>query len=392
MSADLRRRLAELTCRSLCALLPRHLRSWGEAVRADVAEIPDDDEALRYALGSLFGLLPRALSIHIGSPVLGDPSLQSFSRRRDSMSAPKDPDFNPRRLFLICAAAAVFLGLAALWMADAPLRYLAINFLALPIGYALLAILDRFHPRSMMGATVIPWMVAAALLVTAMVGQPVEGASRWFRVAGLSVQTSLILLPLAILCFARASTLTAAGGIALSALAIALQPDRGMAGVLAAGLLAIAVVKRDAISWAAAFTGAASLAATIAQPDQLPAVPHVDQVLYTAFGVHPVAGLAVLTGSLLLVAPAAIAWARDPGERVLHAALGSVWLAAIAAAALGNYPTPVVGYGGSAIIGYILALAGLRTSAADGREGSAAERRAKAPEDEGPNFCASLTV
>jgi hypothetical protein len=31
----------------------------------------------------------------------------------------------------------------------------------------------------------------------------------------------------------------------------------------------------------------------------------------------------------------------------------------IVAAALGNYPTPLVGYGGSAIIGYVVSLLGL---------------------------------
>jgi hypothetical protein len=35
---------------------------------------------------------------------------------------------------------------------------------------------------------------------------------------------------------------------------------------------------------------------------------------------------------------------------------GAVWMAAVLAAALGNYPTPVVGYGGSAIVGYLLSL------------------------------------
>ena len=35
---------------------------------------------------------------------------------------------------------------------------------------------------------------------------------------------------------------------------------------------------------------------------------------------------------------------------------GVVWLGTVVAAALGNYPTPVVGYGGSAILGYSMCL------------------------------------
>ena len=38
------------------------------------------------------------------------------------------------------------------------------------------------------------------------------------------------------------------------------------------------------------------------------------------------------------------------------AVFGTVWLGVIVAAALGNYPTPLVGYGGSAILGYALSL------------------------------------
>jgi hypothetical protein len=36
---------------------------------------------------------------------------------------------------------------------------------------------------------------------------------------------------------------------------------------------------------------------------------------------------------------------------------GTIWFSAVAAAALGNYPTPLVGYGGSAIVGYLFSVA-----------------------------------
>jgi hypothetical protein len=121
-------------------------------------------------------------------------------------------------------------------------------------------------------------------------------------------------------------------------------------------------------------------------------VPHVDNILATSFEVHPAAGLAVLLGSMLLVLPAAVAWVRDPGERAVYAALGSVWLAAIAAAALGNYPTPVVGYGGSAIIGYILALAALRRTDSQRRRADVSGQGVGDAEQERGLFRASLAI
>jgi hypothetical protein len=45
-------------CRLECA-------SWGQAVEAEVAGIPDDGRALLFALGSLAGLMPRALAFHL---------------------------------------------------------------------------------------------------------------------------------------------------------------------------------------------------------------------------------------------------------------------------------------------------------------------------------------
>lgn len=62
---------------------------------------------------------------------------------------------------------------------------------------------------------------------------------------------------------------------------------------------------------------------------------------------------------MLLVVPSVIGWRRAEQSRAIYVAFGAVWFAAILAAALGNYPTPVVGYGGSAIIGYALSLLAL---------------------------------
>ena len=49
-----------------------------------------------------------------------------------------------------------------------------------------------------------------------------------------------------------------------------------------------------------------------------------------------------------------------------HVAFGIVWSGIMVAAALGNYPTPLVGYGGSAVLGYLLSLAALPAAARSG--------------------------
>lgn len=298
------------------------------------------------------------------------------------MSQAQERLFRPRRFAIACAAGAVLLGLAYLALAGAPFHYLAINGAAFLIGFSALAIADHFGTAPGRWNPVLLVGAAALLLATALLGQPVDGAARWVRVGALFVQPTLIVLPPMILAYARASDWVSTAGMIAAAAALAVQPDRAMAGVLAFGLVALAALRPDRATFMAAAAAIAGFTITVARPDRLPAVPYVDQILYSAFDVHPLAGLAVVGGSVLLVLPAIAGWSRDPANRNIHILLGVIWAAIVLASALGNYPTPLVGYGGSAIIGYLLCLASLpklagRIAAADASAKSdAAEPRA----------------
>lgn len=293
---------------------------------------------------------------------------------------------NPRAIGVACAGAATGLGLVYMAAAGAPALYLAVNALALAMGLALFAMTGSSGraPRLPGGGAVA---LGGVLLATALFGASVEGASRWIRVGGLSVQISLIALPAMLVAFARGRDLLATIGVALAALALALQPDRAMAGVLVAGLAALALYRQD--RWVVSTLVAAVVAFTVTllRPDSLPAVPYVDQILYSAFQVHAFAGIAVVGGALLLVVPAVAGLKVDPENREVHAVFGAVWLGVVAAAALGNYPTPLVGYGGSAILGYALSLSFMprkAPSAAAVRE--RAEAAARVGPDGGPDL------
>lgn len=259
----------------------------------------------------------------------------------------------PRAVGVACAATATGLGLAYMAAAGAPTGYLAVNALSLVMGLALLAALPR---RSLgTGATVV--LLGGLLLATALFGVSVDGATRWMRVGGISLQISLIALPVMLVAFARAPGGLAAIGTILGAFALAIQPDRAMAGVMAAALAVLVLYRRERPVAVALAAAVVSFGVTMARPDSLPAVPFVDQILHTSFQVHPLAGMAVVGGALLLGVPALVGVRHDPANRHVHAVFGTVWLGAVVAAALGNYPTPLVGYGGSAILGYAIALA-----------------------------------
>ena len=241
-------------------------------------------------------------------------------------------------------------------IAGAPARYLVVNISALVIGLAMLALLGRTPEAGRQWAGRAIMVMAGGLLATALLGDNVDGAARWVRLGGLLIQPSLILLPVMLVAFARFRNALATAGIIAAAAAMAIQPDRAMAGMLAGGLAVLAVMRPDRHVIAAFGTSIVGFAATLLRADTLPAVPYVDQILYSSFAVHGAAGLAVLGGSALLLVPAIVGWGRDPANRETYAAFGAVWLAVIMAAVLGNYPTPTVGYGVSAIIGYALSL------------------------------------
>ncbi len=346
----LRRRLAVLACSLLQHILPADLRAWAHAIRCETDAIENDGEALLFAFASLGGLAPRAFAFRLfrawGALASGD-----FVMNMEEAMA------RPRLIGFMCAGGAVTLGLLHMVLAGAPAHYMLINVAALAIGLTILAVAVPLAGMLRLGSATLLLTAAAALLATAVFGNRVDGAARWVAVGSLFIQPSLILLPMMIVAFVRRRDAASTAAMIIAALAMALQPDRAMMAMLFAGMALLATLLPDRYTLTAWIVATLGLAVTLGRPDTLPAVPFVDQILYSAFDVHPVAGIAVLAGSALLVVPAILGWFSHGGQRHLHAVFGCVWLAAICAAALGNYPTPIVGYGGSAVIGYVLSVA-----------------------------------
>ncbi|MCT8003759.1 hypothetical protein NZL82_17950 [Sphingomonas sanguinis] len=350
MSIGLRRGLTILSCRLLQAVLPPSLQSWGWAVQYEAASIQDDTKALLFTLDSLSGLLPRAIVAQL---------LHPFAEGSITMNLLHATMRRPRALGVLCAIGAALLGIVYMTIAGAPLRYLGINIGALAIGLSMLGMLGHATTADRRWADAAIVTMAGALLATALLGAKVDGAVRWVNLAGLAIQPSLILLPVLLVAFARTHSATATTGIVIAAAAMALQPDRAMAGMLALSVAILAATRRDRRTVIAFAAGVAGFAATLMRADTLPAVPYVDHILYSSFDVHAGAGLAVWGGAALMLVPGIVGFSRDPDNRMVYAAFGAAWFAAIVAAALGNYPTPVVGYGGSAIVGYVVSLVAL---------------------------------
>ena len=266
-----------------------------------------------------------------------------------------------RHAVLSCGFVATALGLGYMAAGGAPVTYLLMNGAAFAIGLAAVAILSRQPLRVSAGAMCLG--LGVVLLTSFLLGTGVEGATRWVRLGNITIQPSLILVPVLTLAFARAGDWVGAIGVSLTALVLALQPDRATSGALAAGLLALAVMRPDTRTLIGLVAAVAGFATAMLRPDTQGAMPFVDGILLTSFDVHPIAGIAVISGSLVLLLPALIGL-KNHAYRTSHAVFGAVWIALVTAAALGNYPTPLVGYGGSAILGYLLCSITLREGTA----------------------------
>ncbi len=264
-----------------------------------------------------------------------------------------------RGFALVCAIAATVLGVVYLRSTGAPHRMLAMNLAALVAGFVIVLPLLRRDPIQRPLPGVLAVAIGLMLLLTATLGHEATGARRWISVGGIVLQPSLILLPLLITVFARSRDALTTLGTVLAAGALALQPDRAMAGALVAGLAAIVLLTRDRLGLLCLIAAIASFTTTWLRPDLVPATPFVDRVFRTAFSAGMVSGAAVWGGAVLLILPAALGFVRDRSHQAIHAAFGATWVAIIIAAVAGDYPTPLVAYGGSSIVGYILATVGL---------------------------------
>jgi cell division protein FtsW (lipid II flippase) len=326
-------------------LLPPSMRPWGEAAIAEANSLDRPGDALPFLLGCLSWAVGEAIRFQ-------------FSKLTSSGEAAVNLTdlYGPRSAAIGCGIGAVGLGLAYLAAGGAPASFLMVNAAALAFGLVTLAILVLADRRGHLAPGPINLLLGLVLMGVSLWGVSADGVTRWLALGPLAIQPGMMIVPLMVVLFARSRDVLSLGGVALAALALALQPDRGMSGALAAGLTVLAFTHADRRTVAAAVVSIISLGAALVQADPSPAVPFVDRILYSSFGIHPLAGAAVLLGSVLLVVPALAAIRAKDAEPSAWATFGAVWAAIILAAALGNYPTPVVGYGGSAVVGYFLSL------------------------------------
>lgn len=249
---------------------------------------------------------------------------------------------------LLAIALPVLAGLAYMLWGNAPRMYPIVNALSVAAAAALVLVgiptLDRKAARIAGG--VLLALFAAPLLT----GPDVNGITRWLPIGAFILHAGMLTIPSLVVLAAREEMLGPVAMIAALLIALA-QRDFASAFALTGGAVGIYQVRSD---WRIGVVIIAGffIAISAALVGELPAAPFVERVM------HDAATQSLWMAGLLALSLAAALLIMLFGTglpRLARYPLGLSLFGFVLAALMNNYPTPLVGYGAAAIIGFALA-------------------------------------
>ena len=246
----------------------------------------------------------------------------------------------------------VLMGCLYMAVAGAPRAYLIINGTALACAIGLAVFLKR--PDQ--GLRVIAFTVLALVLFVATLfsNAEIDGVHRWIGDGPIRLHMGLLLLPAIISLVPDLRRELALLTIVVIGLTGALQPDRASMFALLSGVFVLAIAKRDKWSLGMLVFAGISFLWTLWQVDPLQPVRFVEYVIADVWEFHP--SSAVIIGVFLVLTLVMPLFGESFRNQIpLTASLATI-SGFVVISLFGPYPTPLIGYGASAIIGYGLAL------------------------------------
>lgn len=264
----------------------------------------------------------------------------------------------PASFVPLLVIAAALVSLMAMHVSGAPNGSLAVQAIAFGLA-ALLALPKRM--AAWIESLDARWLGGAILLVAVAVlvaGVEIDGARRWLRIGPVLVHPASLLGSILLLALARAPGNAWCMLLAGAAIAcFGLGNDGAASLAFALGSTALLLVERKAwktllplcvLAWCLAAWG-------WTRPDTLAPVPWVELIVSHTWTASALLGIAASVLLVMLPLPFVLA-ALEPRRRGAGVALAGFWSGLLLAGLVGNYPVPVIGYGASPVIGWVLAL------------------------------------
>ncbi|GAA5051904.1 hypothetical protein GCM10023208_12250 [Erythrobacter westpacificensis] len=262
--------------------------------------------------------------------------------------------FRDRVPALLALAIPVLAGALYMALAGAPAHYALANLGALAI--ACLWILGGRGPHTSLSRHLMTGVLLFTLLTPLAVSPEAisvtgDRVMRWFPLGSVNLHTGMLVAPA--LCVLAARHRTLGAPILLAAIAcVWFQPDAATGFALTFAAVGLHHVTRD---WKVGAVAIAGFFASInmALRGELPPQPFVERVLVEAAGMSIFLAIAL---GLALAASFALMLFAIPFDREKRFALAGLLFGFAVLALMSTYPTPLIGYGASPILGFGLAL------------------------------------
>jgi cell division protein FtsW (lipid II flippase) len=239
------------------------------------------------------------------------------------------------------------------------------NILIWLVGTVLgFAFLNRNKEKRSSKGNLVYTIVIVALVVLPFWFNDLDGVHRWLIIGPINLYIASMILPLLIIHLWKLSLNNreryAIGLIFMTLIILLFHPD---AGQLTAFACAAAIILWKTIrKWmirilSIIFTAALGVISWVAL-DGLAPVPYVEQIIYLVADLGIVWFILGILSLLLLLSPFFFYGKKN----IISLSLGVYYLIMMFATFFGNFPMPIMGYGISPIIGYIIAITWLNNN------------------------------
>ena len=266
-------------------------------------------------------------------------------------------------LTLMAALVVVAVGLLAMTAAGAPRSLVVAQGLAGLFAVALAVGVAVWRPSAQSRETLIAVLATLAALISPWLHPGLDGVHRWISLGPIQIQPAALALPV-IVWFAagRADRLIGPAALSAAALICALQPDQQATAAVLTAAIAVLLLHQPTLAWLAAVVVATAALVVAGLADQPAPVAYVEEVLQRSLAAAWPLGLAA--GLALTAVPALVLTATSRARGPTAVALAAMWIGVCAASLSQLYPTPVIGFGLSWVIGWGLSL-GLSAAGGD---------------------------